>query len=368
MTSKQSTLKKVLKGILSVSLLGMGGGGNLLLTRQAWVNTQKLCTLKSFEQAFGLVWLLPGPVATKLLVFLSYQSYPRWWVPFLTTAIFITPGILLLSLIIWAGDYVNMQFLRITISMISFLFMFDFCLSSLRSHLVRYRRMIGPSLFVVLSSLLLGILTHLSLIHYILIYIVGFSCLQILPKLQHTQKLFSLSLPLIWTLIQTGLFIYGGAYAMITHLYYKWCVVDPILAPQNFWYAVGLAHLLPGPLMNFVSYIGISQGSILSGWMMSYLLITPPCLLTCVLTKYQKTLLKNKLLKRSLIYFFPFIMGILLIQGLRMISESLPSVLMIGVVCTITLLQQKLRLSFKTFLLFSVTISILTAYVSMAML
>jgi chromate transport protein ChrA len=357
--STKPSVKKLLLSALQVGLMGLGSGTNLVLTRELFVDRHKFCSIKTFQNAYGLVWLFPGPIATKLIVYLSYRTLPKWWVPYATLFLFSTPGFLMYASFFHIQQFIPEAPLNKITTVITFCFMFGFCISALQDHFKTYLQTKWRSIALVSTSVVLAFVLKPTLVQALLLYVCGFLIWRSLShiKLKLNSIVFD---PFLWTaLLKATLLLYGGVYATIPYLHELWVVKYQLVPSDVYWQAVGIGHIIPGPLLNYVGYIGIAQGSIWHGYLMAMTILTLPSLLTIPVVKMEKKILKNESIVIFFKYLFPFLITQISIIALTLSYERTHHFEIMAILIGMAALKTLLKIRFIPFLGLTIILGLL---------
>lgn len=348
--STKPSLGKLFISILKTGTLGLGGGANLILIQEQFVQKHKFCTPHEFQNALSLMWLLPGPTASELIAYLSYRTITQWWMPLVSVFLFWLPSSVIVLFLYYSQPYLNQAILNHLALTVTFCFMTSFCISSLSTHVKQNLTRTAPSVLIILASVVLAVALRPSLIQTTVIYVLGFLLWQATVHLRIRLHTIAFD-PHLWIpLIKSSLLVYGGVYGTIPYLYDQWVTQYHLVPPDLYWTAVGIGMVTPGPMSVYLIYIGMTIGSMTEAYLMGLTFALLPALLIMPLVKLEKRLFQNTTLTTFLKYFFPFLITQILYFSITQSYQQTHSLWIVGIVIGMAALREKIKLSFFPYL------------------
>ncbi|GHO94659.1 chromate resistance transporter [Reticulibacter mediterranei] len=275
----------LLKVFLWIGLTGFGGTlATMTLMEQEWVSRRKLLTQKQFLEGMALCYLLPGPTAVLLSIYLGSRMR-RTLGGIVCGLAFIAPAILLTFLLSW----IYFQFHTIPQVAALFIDLEPVVVAFILAMLFRSSKAALTSLSRWAVALSVGILLIFpvlpqvwNLITLLLLSgLIGMLCMRSYSTTVQSGSLLAVSgvlaflreatlslspgllilLPLAFVFLKASLVMFGGGVVAIPLFQQELVQTYHWLTPQQFLDGVAIGQLTPGPVTVVATFAGYAVGS-----------------------------------------------------------------------------------------------------------
>ncbi len=288
---------------LRIGLIGFGGAlANMALMEQEWVRHRKLLTHEQFLEGMALCYLLPGPTAVLLSIYLGARL--RGMLGGIVSGLaFIAPAVLLTLLLSW----VYFQFHAIPAVAALFVDLGPAVVALILAMLYHSGKTALTSLSRWALALAVGILLIFPLLPQawnlitLLLFsgLVGVLCFrERSTTLQSSSMIavsgllafvreaaFSLSpgllilLPLAFVFLKASLVMFGGGVVAIPLFQQELVQTYHWLTPQQFLDGVAIGQLTPGPITVVATFAGYAVAGLLGAVVATAAMYLPPFVL-----------------------------------------------------------------------------------------
>ena len=130
-------------------------------------------------------------------------------------------------------------------------------------------------------------------------------------------------LELFWSFFKTGLFTFGGGYAMIPVVRHE-VTVHGWMSEEMFYNFIGVCESTPGPIaINMATYVGSTQGGFLGALLATLGVVLPSFIIILLIAKFLHNFKDNKYVKAFLDGVKPVVMALIASTGIMLIIKCL---------------------------------------------
>jgi chromate transporter len=309
---------------LRIGLTGFGGAlATMALMEQEWVSNRKMLTHEQLLEGMALCYLLPGPTAVLLSIYLGGRLLGTLG-GILSGLAFITPAILLTLLLSWV------YFQSHTIPAVSALFvgLGPVVVALILAMLYRSGKTALTSLSRWALSLAVGILLIFpvlpqawNLITLLLLSgLVGMLCFRSHTTTVQSSSMIAVSgllaflreatlslspgllvlLPLAFVFLKASLVMFGGGVVAIPLFQQELVQTYHWLTPRQFLDGVAIGQLTPGPITVVATFAGYAVGGFLGAGVATAAMYLPPFVLMLFATPLLMRLRHSSLVQGTL--------------------------------------------------------------------